>query len=284
MYRLTRCRLGAPDFARISPAAVPMARALFRTWSLPQSMNNVAYALSTQTFETNGATGFKIFHTSQANLQVDGLHPNGGAWNDLTINLPFNSRQSQATGLAVNPFNASVVYLTLSGFTAATGIGHVFVSNDSGAHWFRADGNSGNNVPPPASAIPDVPVLRLLVDGNDRSGEHAAGWDRYRGISLHQRWTRLGAVRSQHNSRGADIRYRAESQRRDFRRNPRARRVSLIGVHRRTDTDSDYRLIGLAYANLNPGRNCDACRIDDADRDSGIQPDDDADRGGYANQ
>ena len=135
-----------------------------------QSANNVAYALSTQTFETNAATGFKIFQTSQANLQVDGSHPNGGAWNDLTINLPFNASQTQPTGLAVNPFNAAIVYLTLSGFSAATGVGHVFVSIDSGAHWFREDGNSGNLIPPPSTAIPDVPVLRLLVDGNDRSG------------------------------------------------------------------------------------------------------------------
>jgi hypothetical protein len=135
-----------------------------------QSANNVAYALSTQTFETNAATGFKIFQTSQANLQVDGSHPNGGAWNDLTLNLPFNTSRTQPTGLAVNPFNAAIVYLTLSGFSAATGVGHVFVSIDSGAHWFREDGNSGNLIPPPSTAIPDVPVLRLLVDGNDRSG------------------------------------------------------------------------------------------------------------------
>ena len=135
-----------------------------------QSANNVAYALSSQTFATNAATGFKIFQTSQADLQVDGSHPNGGAWNDLTINLPFKASRTQPTGLAVNPFNAAVVYLTLSGFSAVTGVGHIFASVDSGAHWFRQDGNSGNTRPPPSTAIPDVPVLRLLVDGNDRSG------------------------------------------------------------------------------------------------------------------
>src|SRR5208282_6132801 len=33
-----------------------------------------------------------------------------------------------------------------------------------------ADGNPTLQIPPPASALPDVPVLRLLVDRNDSTG------------------------------------------------------------------------------------------------------------------
>jgi hypothetical protein len=71
----------------------------------------------------------------------------------------------------VSPFDPATVYLSVSGFSAATGIGHVFMSKDFGGHWFRADGNSGDLTPPPFTAIPDIPVLRILVDTNDRSGQ-----------------------------------------------------------------------------------------------------------------
>ena len=135
------------------------------------TMHNIAYALSTQTFETGSPTPFKIFQTSQANLQVSNSTPSGGAWTDVTDNLPFNPANTQATGIAISPFNPAIAFLSVSGFTAATGIGHVFMTTDSGAHWFRSDGNPQAVTPPPATAIPDIPVLRLLVDANDRSGQ-----------------------------------------------------------------------------------------------------------------
>jgi photosystem II stability/assembly factor-like uncharacterized protein len=133
-------------------------------------MHNVAYALSTQTFETGSPTPFKIFQTAQADLQVDNSHPSGGAWTEVTGNLPFSPSQIQATGIAISPFNPAIAFLSVSGFTAATGIGHVFMTTDSGAHWFRDDGNPDDTDPPPSTALPDIPVLRLMVDANDRSG------------------------------------------------------------------------------------------------------------------
>ncbi len=132
--------------------------------------HNIAYALSTQTFETGSPTPFEIFQTSQADVQIDNAHPSGGAWTDVSINLPFSPTNTQATGIAISPFNPAIAFLSVSGFTAVTGIGHVFITNDSGAHWFRDDGNPQDVNPPPATAIPDIPVLRLMVDANDRSG------------------------------------------------------------------------------------------------------------------
>jgi hypothetical protein len=105
------------------------------------STHNVAYALSMQTFETGSPTPFKIFLTSHADVQVDTAHPTGGAWTDVTVNLPFSPTKTQATGIAISPFNPAIAFLSVSGFTAATGIGHVFLTSDSGAHWARADGN-----------------------------------------------------------------------------------------------------------------------------------------------
>src|SRR5579872_389730 len=163
------------------------------------SMHNVAYALSAQTFETGMPTPFKIFQTSQANVQVSSSNPAGGTWTDVTVNLPFDPTQTQATGIATSPFNPAVAFLGISGFTAKTRVGHIYLTNDFGAHWFRADGNPQNVNPPPATAIPDIPVLRLLVDVNDRSGQTVlAGTDVgiFQSTNLGQTWVpfNLGVI------------------------------------------------------------------------------------------
>src|SRR5208282_1476400 len=114
-------------------------------------------------------TPFKIFTTDQADLQVDAGQPGGAQWTDKTSQLPpiVFPDSTQATGIAVDPFNYNIAYLSLSGFTSATGMGHVFVTTDFGGSWTQADGNPTLQSPPPANALPDVPVLRLLVDRND---------------------------------------------------------------------------------------------------------------------
>ena len=114
-----------------------------------------AWALSTQI----GATPFKLFNTTQADLN------SGAAWNDGTGNLPFDSSLTQATGIAPDPNNANSAYLSISGFAAITGIGHIFSTTDFGATWTRADGSRGG------SPLPDVPVLRVLVDRRDSTGQ-----------------------------------------------------------------------------------------------------------------
>ena len=128
-----------------------------------------AYALSMETSTTFRPMPFKIFTTDQADLQVSASQPNGAEWTDKTSQLPpiVFPNSTQATGIAVDPFDYSVAYLSLSGFTSATGIGHIFVTTDFGGSWTQADGNPTLQSPPPANALPDVPVLRLLVDRND---------------------------------------------------------------------------------------------------------------------
>ncbi len=128
-----------------------------------------AYALSMETSTTFTPTPFQIFTTDQANLQVSGGQPNGAEWINKTSQLPpiVFPNSTQATGIAVDPFNYNIAYLSLSGFTSATGIGHVFVTTDFGGSWTQADGNPTLESPPPANALPDVPVLRLLVDNTD---------------------------------------------------------------------------------------------------------------------
>lgn len=132
-----------------------------------------AYALSMETSTTLRPTPFRIFTTDEADLQVDVNHLAGAHWIDKTSQLPVYvfPDETQATGIAVDPFDATVAYVSMSGFTSATGIGHVFVTNDFGGSWSQADGNPTLQSPPPASALPDVPVLRLLVDRNDPTAQ-----------------------------------------------------------------------------------------------------------------
>ena len=119
------------------------------------SDHRIAWALSTQ----SDVTPFKLFNTTQAHFDT------GATWNDVTGNLPFDSASTQATGIALDPNNSRRAYLSVSGFTSVTGIGHIFKTTDFGKTWTRADGAKGH------SPLPDVPVLRVLVDWRDPSGQ-----------------------------------------------------------------------------------------------------------------
>ena len=128
-----------------------------------------AYALAMETNTTFRPTPFQIFTTNEANIQVSAGQPGGAEWTNKTAELPpiVFPAATQATGIAIDPFDYSTAYLSLSGFTSATGMGHIFVTTDFGGSWTQADGNPTLQSPPPANALPDVPVLRLLVDRND---------------------------------------------------------------------------------------------------------------------
>ncbi|HZY58343.1 MAG TPA: hypothetical protein VFE56_01190, partial [Candidatus Binataceae bacterium] len=117
----------------------------------------MAWALSMQ----SGSVGFAVSNTTHADLN------SGVTWTNVTANLPFSSAQTQATGIGVdpNPGRAGVAYLSISGFTAATGIGHIYQTIDFGKTWKRADGTGG------LAPLPDVPTLRILVDNTDSSGK-----------------------------------------------------------------------------------------------------------------
>jgi hypothetical protein len=107
---------------------------------------------------------FKLSCTKQANLA------HSGVWSDLTPRLERafptgkTAKSTQATGVSFDPNDANKLYVSLSGFTQFTGVGHVYCSTDFGQTWTRADGVGG------AHPLPDVPVLRLLVDSTDKSG------------------------------------------------------------------------------------------------------------------
>ncbi len=124
-----------------------------------------AWALSMSNLD--GTVAFAVSNTSQANLQLDATHPHGGFWSDATGGVdialkktnPAGVYSTQATSIAPDPINSNVAYLGLSGFTSDTSVGHIFKTINFGQSWTRAD-----------TGLPDIPVLKILVDANDSSG------------------------------------------------------------------------------------------------------------------
>jgi hypothetical protein len=117
-----------------------------------------AWSLSAQTNFKTPPTPFKVFNTVQANLD------SGAAWNDVTANLPLNPATAQGSSIVPDPNNSEDAYLSVSGFTAVTGVGHVFRTTDFGTTWAREDGFGGT------APLPDVPVIKMLVDRRDVTG------------------------------------------------------------------------------------------------------------------
>ena len=73
----------------------------------------------------------------------------GTSWTDISAGLPTR----WVTHVASDPTNASVVYVTLSGFSLDESIAHVYRSMDSGDHWTSI-----------GAGLPDVPANDLIVD------------------------------------------------------------------------------------------------------------------------
>ena len=117
-----------------------------------------AWSLSIQLPAIPSFFPFKVFNTTQADLN------SGAAWTDVTKNLPLDPTKTQGSSIAPNPNNFNDAYLGVSGFTSVTGIGHVFRTTDFGASWARSDGFGG------AAPLPDVPVVKMLVDRRDVTG------------------------------------------------------------------------------------------------------------------
>ena len=138
----------------------------------------------------NPNDGFRVLNTTQANLNTDAI------WTDLTPNFGFLSDslfKTQATGIAVDPKNPSIAYLGLSAFKATTGLPHIFKTSDFGKTWNEDDGAGG------AAPLPDIPVLKILVDKTDTTGKTLlAGTDAgvYRSTDGGATWTNfnLGTI------------------------------------------------------------------------------------------
>ena len=124
-----------------------------------------AWALAMSNLD--GTVAFAVSNTTQSNVQLDANHSDGASWIDVTSGLQSAMLQTsslgilstQATSIAPDPTNSRVAWLGLSGFTSDTMVGHIYKTVDFGADWSEAD-----------AGLPDIPVLKVLVDATDNSG------------------------------------------------------------------------------------------------------------------
>lgn len=90
--------------------------------------------------------------TSDANVWVT---TNGGAnWNLINSGLP----NRWVTRLTVDPADAAIAYVALSGYAEASHLPHIYRTTDYGQNWASIAGN-----------LPDAPVNDIIVDNFDHS-------------------------------------------------------------------------------------------------------------------
>jgi hypothetical protein len=122
--------------------------------------HSVAWAITAQIIAipavSQAAVPFTVWNSSNADNDT------GATWNNVTASLTalgISATAAQVTTIAPSPVNTQVAYLGLSGFNAITGVGHIYKTTNFGTSWIEADGG-----------LPDIPVLKLLVDKTDPTG------------------------------------------------------------------------------------------------------------------
>lgn len=78
----------------------------------------------------------------------------GGTWTEITAGLPTR----WITRVAVDPTDANLAYVTVSGFRNGDSTAHVFRTGNGGLSWQDISGN-----------LPDAPVNDLVLDPRDRT-------------------------------------------------------------------------------------------------------------------
>jgi hypothetical protein len=83
----------------------------------------------------------------------------GGSWTEITAGLP----NRWITRVAVDPTDANLAYVSVSGFRNGDPAAHVFRTTNGGAAWTDISGT-----------LPDAPVNDLVLDPRDRTRLYAA--------------------------------------------------------------------------------------------------------------
>src|SRR5208337_2611794 len=151
-----------------------------------RSDHRVAYAVAMSSSNScfGGPCPLQVYTTTEADFNT------AATWSNVTGNLGFDPTATQATGIAIDPLHANIAYLAISGFTQATNVGHIYRTSDSGLSWTLIDGQAG------PSPLPDVPVLKILVDAADPTGSTIlAGTDIgvFRSTDTGASWTAFSA-------------------------------------------------------------------------------------------
>ncbi len=118
------------------------------TKNLPAQLS---YASTLSTLEVAPSNG-SVYYAGTTDGKVWRSQNAGGSWTDISAGLPVR----WVTRVTADPANASVVYVTLSGFSLDEYAAHVFRSTNAGDTWTPIGGN-----------LPDIPANDILVDPND---------------------------------------------------------------------------------------------------------------------
>ncbi len=130
---------------------------VYRTSDGADLWTAISPSLSARYLTTIGVSAIddQVVYAGSRDGAVWGTTDGGANWDDLTAGLP----DRWVTRLTPDPFTASRVYVTLSGYiTDGSSLPHVFRSDDYGATWSDISSN-----------LPDAPVNDLLVDPMDEA-------------------------------------------------------------------------------------------------------------------
>ena len=142
-FRLYQTTNGGTSWAAISSDLTSDSSQNFvTTITVAPSASNTIYA---------GTSDGRIWQSAQALSGATDIH---------MVNLSYQPGRS-VTAIAVDSANPKAAFAAYSGFSCpgvngCDGLGHVFLTNNSGASWLLVDGN-----------LPDVPVNDIVIDPTD---------------------------------------------------------------------------------------------------------------------
>jgi hypothetical protein len=151
--------------ARVNPSAVYVAKTkMYRSLDAAETWNAVSGVLdgnfpTCMAMTRNGTDTIYVGTAPTLTAAHIMRSTNGGvAWQNVTASLPNRF----PLDLAVDPFDAAVVYASFDGY----GNGHLFKSTNAGGSWTDISGS-----------LPDAPISAVVVDPLSSAMVYAAGDD-----------------------------------------------------------------------------------------------------------
>jgi hypothetical protein len=173
-----------------SNVSAPLASAWVTPWMQDPMNPNRLYSVTSQVEESNdkGSTWNPISSWSPGIMSAEAVDAhndqimaaatpgqieytvnNGTSWTDITNGLPVSS--AGISGIAIDPYKPSHIYVTFSGYTATA---KVFMSSNSGATW--------TNI---SAGLPNLPVNCILLPSTVTLGNEGIYVGTDRGVYYH---------------------------------------------------------------------------------------------------
>jgi photosystem II stability/assembly factor-like uncharacterized protein len=105
------------------------------------------------------ASDSNVIYTGSEDGYVHVTFDHGGEWHRISHDLPIR----YVTKIAVDPFDAMVAYVTISGFRNLDYLPHIFRTDNGGETWSDISGN-----------LPEVPLNDVIVDPDNTSTLYVA--------------------------------------------------------------------------------------------------------------